>query len=295
MDKIIRGLLLDNAIYLTAIDGIELVKTAKEIHSLSRVCTAALGRALMQTVMMGTALKGENDRITTILAGGGMAGNIVCTAESGGIVKGYIENPSIELPLAPNGKLDVALAVGWFGDLTVVLDQGMKEPYIGRVKIESGEIAEDFARYFSISEQQPSIVYLGVRMKPESGEVISAGGLIAKPLPNCSPENEAKLSESIPMIQKLSQMLETLELDEALNLIFPDMDYKNIDECVPKFICDCGRERMERVLISMGRNELLSMIEEDGGAEIKCHFCNKTYNFTADELKKLLEEAESDR
>ena len=142
-DKMLRCVLMDRSARLIAISGKNLVEKARELHSLSRVCTAALGRTLMMTSMMGIGLKGEDDRVTAILKGGGMAGNVVCTATPEGTVKGYIENPTLELPPAPNGKLDVALAVGWFGDLTVIKDMGLKEPYVGKSQIFSGEIAEN--------------------------------------------------------------------------------------------------------------------------------------------------------
>ena len=166
-DIIIRGLLADSTVKIMAISGKTLVEQARETHGLSRVCTAALGRTLMMTSMMGAQLKNADERVTAMLKGGGEAGNIVCTADWTGRVKGYVENPDLELPPAPNGKLDVALAVGWFGDLTVIRDMGLKEPYVGTCPIQSGEIAEDFARYFTVSEQQPSLVYLGVRVDAE--------------------------------------------------------------------------------------------------------------------------------
>lgn len=182
-DRIIRGLLGQDTARFTAISGKDLCEKARRTHGLSRVCTAALGRTLLATVMMGTDLKDPRDRLTTIIKGGGPAGNIVCTAGNAGAVKGYIENPGLELPLGPDGKLDVSTAVGWFGELTVVRDLGMKEPYVGRCNLVSGEIAEDFAQYFVMSEQQPSLVYLGVRVDPQSGTVRAGGGLMIQPLP----------------------------------------------------------------------------------------------------------------
>ena len=171
MGRIVRGLMANDTVKLMAITGKDICETARELHGLSRVCTAALGRSLLITDMMGAQLKGENDRLTTIIKGGGPAGNIVCTADNRGHVKGYIENPKLELPLNDSGKLDVSMAVGWFGELTVVRDLGLKEPYVGKSNMVSGEIAEDFAQYFTVSEQQPSMVYLGVRVDPHDGKV----------------------------------------------------------------------------------------------------------------------------
>jgi len=291
-DVIIKGLLLDSTMRFTAINGKELVEEARNVHSASRVCTAALGRTLMAVAMMSVELKNEQDRLTAIVKGGGPAGNIVCTARPNGLVKGYIENPSLELPLAPNGKLDVSMAVGWFGDLTVVRDLTMKEPYVGRCELVSGEIAEDFARYFTVSEQTPSLVYLGVRLNSESGEVLSAGGLILQPLPGCPEENIELAMGHAPSIEKLSVLLENgLTLEEALQEVLTGLTIEKTDTLTPGFLCDCSRERLERVLISLGNEELTDLIETDGKATLTCHFCNSAYDFNEAELRALLKES----
>lgn len=291
-NTLLRGLLYDGAVNLTAISGKELVKTAQKIHGLSRVCTAALGRTLLMTSMMGAQLKGENHKVTAMVRGGGPAGNIICTGRMGGLVKGYIENPKLELPLAPNGKLDVTMAVGWFGDLTVIRDLGLKEPYVGTCELFSGEIAEDFARYFTQSEQQPCLVYLGVRMDAVSGDVRSAGGLMISPLPNCPDDIIDMLQERASAISSLSEMLEEHTLEEALSILLEGMDLVITDREEPAFVCDCSRERLEQVLISLGKAELTDMMEKDHMAELTCQFCNKTYRFEEAELAALLREAE---
>ncbi|MBE5785123.1 MAG: Hsp33 family molecular chaperone HslO [Clostridiales bacterium] len=291
-DIIIRGLLADSTVKVMAISGKTLVAEAKRIHGLSRVCTAALGRALLMTSMMGAQLKNADERVTTMLKGGGEAGNIICTADWTGRVKGYLENPTVELPPAPNGKLDVALAVGWFGDLTVVRDMGLKEPYVGTCPIESGEIAEDFARYYTISEQQPSLVYLGVRVNAETGEVLAASGLVAQPLPGCPDEVIDTLTEKAKAIETLTATLEGgVSLKDALMSLFADMDFKITANQYPAFRCDCSRERLERVLISIGEEELADMIQTEHGAELTCHFCNTKYQFDEADLTRLLNEA----
>ena len=291
-DIIIRGLLADSTVKIMAISGAALVEKARETHGLSRVCTAALGRTLMMTSMMGAQLKNADERVTAMLKGGGEAGNIVCTADWTGRVKGYVENPGLELPPAPNGKLDVALAVGWFGDLTVIRDMGLKEPYVGTCPIQSGEIAEDFARYFTVSEQQPSLVYLGVRVNAESGAVRAAGGLLAQPLPGCPDEVIDALTEKAKEIETLTATLESgVSLKDALLQLFEGMDFKITANQHPEFQCDCSRERLERVLISLGEAELSDMIAEEHGAELTCHFCNKQYQFTEEDLRRLLAEA----
>ena len=292
MDKIVRALMADDTVKLIAISGRDLCEKARELHGLSRVCTAALGRTLLVTDMMGAQLKGEDHKLTAIVKGGGPAGNIVCTADNRGHVKGYVEQPALELPLGPDGKLDVSMAVGWFGDLTVVRDLGMKEPYVGKCDMVSGEIAEDFAQYFTVSEQQPSMVYLGVRVDPHDGHVLAGGGIIVQPLPHCPDEVIDTLTEKAAEVKMLAGMLEDgIELEDALRKIFGGIDINFTESLSPEFRCDCSRERLERVLISLGHDELKDMMEKEKGAELTCHFCNKTYSFTEDELEDLLKEA----
>lgn len=292
-DKIIRGLISGSTVNITAISAETMVETARKTHGLSRVCTAALGRVLMMTAMMSCTLKAEQEMITSIIKGGGPAGSIVCTGKLGGVVKGYIDNPTVELPPTPSGKLDVSMAVGWFGELTVIKDLMLKEPYIGKCKLVSGEIAEDFAEYFAISEQQPSLVYLGVRVNPRSGLVLSAGGLLIQALPECPGNVIDELQRRSVEIQNLGKMLETTALDEALKTLFNDMGLQLKDEFEPEFRCDCSRERLERVMISLGRGELTDMIKTDHGAEGTCHFCNTKYKFAEADLEKLLFESQN--
>ncbi len=295
-DLILRGVLLERRARFTAISGAELAETARGLHSLSRVCTAALGRALMMTSMMGVALKGAGERVTSIIKGGGPSGNIVCTADETGRVKGYIENPSVELPPTPSGKLDVAGAVGSQGELTIVRDMSLKEPYVGRSPIVSGEIAEDFAHYFTVSEQLPSLVYLGVRVDVETGRVLAAGGMLVQTLPGCPDEDADRLAACAEEISKLTLRLEAGEaLPSVAASIFAGMDMEILQSYRPEFRCDCSRERLERVLLSLGREELGDMIEKERGARLTCHFCNAVYNFNESELRQLLAEGKRDR
>ncbi len=292
MDKIVRGLMANDTVKLIAVTGRDICEMARELHGLSRVCTAALGRTLLVTDMMGAQMKGADDRLTAIVKGGGPAGNIVCTADNAGHVKGYIENPALELPLNEKGKLDVSMAVGWFGELTVVRDLGLKEPYVGKSSMVSGEIAEDFARYFTLSEQQPSMVYLGVRVDPHDGRVRAAGGLIVQPMPFCPDDVIDALQEKADMVSMLAGMLdERMPLEEALRKIFDGIDIAFIETMETEFRCDCTRERLERVLISLGRDELEDMIDKEHGAELTCHFCNKKYSFDEAQLRGLIDEA----
>lgn len=294
-DSMIRGLLGQDTARFTAISGKDLCEKARLTHGLSRVCTAALGRTLLATVMMGAELKDSRDRLTTIVKGGGPAGNIVCTAGNAGAVKGYIENPGIELPLGPDGKLDVSTAVGWFGELTVVRDLGMKEPYVGRCNLVSGEIAEDFAQYFVMSEQQPSLVYLGVRVDPQSGAVRAGAGLMIQPLPQCPEEDLDALQARAEGIKAMAGMLDDgMELEAALAQLFQGLAWRQTGSLMPAFRCDCNRARLEQALISLGRAELEDMIQTEHGAQLTCHFCNTTYDFTEADLRRLLQEATED-
>ncbi|MBQ9832401.1 MAG: Hsp33 family molecular chaperone HslO [Clostridia bacterium] len=291
MDILIRGTLADNSARFMAISGRELVEKARLTHDLSRVCTAALGRTLLITSIMGAELKSEDDKLTVIIKGEGLAGNLVCTSNHAAAVKGYIENPTLELPLTPKGKLDVGSAVGWLGKLTVIRDHSMKEPYVGSCNMVSGEIAEDFAQYFTVSEQTPSLVYLGVRVDSQSKEVLSAGGIVIQPLPNCDDSVIDGIEAITGDISNLAKMLgEGMELEEAINSILHDFNPVVLSETTPEFKCDCSRERLERVLISLGREELMDMIEKDGGAELTCQFCNSKYGFDKEQLEQLLKE-----
>ena len=293
-DVMFGGLLLNKTVKFMAISGTEMVETARELHSLSRVCTAALGRLLLAVSMMSARLKSETDSITVTFAGGGPAGNFTAVGHTGGIVKGCVTDPTVELPLNDAGKLDVRGAVGTAGEMRVIRDLSLKEPYIGRCALVSGEIADDFANYFLTSEQQPSLVYLGVRVEPASGRVRSAAGLMLAPLPNCPDEDITRLEQIASEISMLSKHIDDGEdLRGALNKLFSDMDLEITDELSPEYRCDCSRERLERVIISLGERELTDIIESDGKAELVCSFCQKKYVFTEDELRALLLEAQT--
>lgn len=293
-DIVIRGLLFNGAVNLTAISGRTLVEAARQAHGLSHVCTAALGRLLMQTAMMSVQLKNSTDNLTVIFDGNGAGGKIVAVGHEGGRVKGYVDNPSVELPLKANGKLDVSGVVGTDGELRIIRDLSLKEPYVGRCAITDGEIANDFANYFVVSEQQPSLVYLGVRVDPATGEVRAASGIMLQPLPLCPDEHITALESRTSEISKLTRLIEEGGKLEAVLLdILGDIDIEITETTQPMFSCDCSREKIEAALISMGRAELLDIIEKDGKAELVCRFCDRKYNFTREELTELLNEAET--
>lgn len=290
-DQILQGLLLNDTVRFAAIAGRELVTEAQRIHSLSRTATAALGRELLMVAMMSSQLKNDTDSVSAILSGGGPGGNLVCVGRKGPFVKGCAGDSACELPPKENGKLDVGGYVGKAGKLTVVRDLSLKEPYVGMCNLVSGEVAEDFAEYFTASEQQPSLVYLGVRLEPLSGRVLGAGGLLIQPLPDCPGENVDHILAKADDIPRLTERLCMGEsLKEILCALFSEGEVRFTESMTPAYRCDCSRERMERALMSLGREDLCQIIEEDGQAELACHFCNSKYTFSKAELEEILRE-----
>ncbi len=277
MDGMVRGLLL------TATDT---VAHAAAIHVTSPVATAALGRALMGTAMLGAMLKSERASVTVTIDGGGPLGRIVCAGDRES-VRGYVENPGLEMPLKPNGKLDVGRAVGGAGRMSVVRDEGLKSPYVGQVPLLSGEIAEDFANYYLTSEQTPTLQSLGVLVSGE--RVLTAGGVLLQPMPDCPDEIISQLELRSPMMADISRELAAADMRELMEGWFQGMKPVVLEESPLSYRCTCSRERMESALIAMGREELERMIEdEQEGAELTCHFCKKTERFTQQDLIRLL-------
>ena len=272
-------------------DTTELAQQARDIHNASNTCSAAMGRMLAATAIMGANLKSEGDRITATINGGGPAGPICAIAGPDGTVKVTIEHPEVELPLKENGKLNVGGALGKDGQLTVMRSFGFGEPYVGRVALVSGEIAEDFANYFTRSEQTPSLVYLGVRVDIETLKVLSAGGMLIQAMPNCPEEAIAALEAKADDISKLALRLEKgEELRDILINMFEGCTLEILGSAQPEYRCDCSRERLEAVLMSLGKEELTDMIEKEGQAELTCRFCNKVYHFTKEQLEAILKE-----
>ena len=291
MKDTIRRYLLNDEVIITASSTRNLVEEAKNIHSTYPVCTAALGRTLTGTVMMAHTLKNDDMLLTVSLNGGGPAGTVLATANGRGEVKGYIENPYVNLPAKENGKLDVGGAIGKDGFVTVTRDLGNGlEPYVGRTELVSGEVAEDLAMYFLKSEQHNTIVYLSVWVDIDT-TVIAAGGLIISPLPNCSDATLDFIESRVFDISNYGLMLLSMTPDEIVHRIFGEGNLKFIEEKEPKYHCDCSVERFERGIIAIGEKEISDMIEEDGQAEVVCRFCNKKYNFGKKDLIRLLDEA----
>jgi len=267
------------------IESTSLVQKAMDTHKLSRTATAALGRTLTAAAMMGSMLKGEKESVSVQIKGGGPIGTVLAVAHGDLNVKGYVDNPGVDLPRVGK-KLPVGAAVGKDGKMTVIKDLGMREPYIGQVNLVSGEIAEDFAMYFTASEQTPSLVSLGVLVDDE--KVISAGGLIVQMLPNATEAAIASVEHSVPMFADISGTIQEYHLEGAVNQLLLHLEPVVLEKKVPHYQCDCSRARIESMLVTLGSEELQDMIETQQGAQVDCHFCLKRYEFSADDLRTLL-------
>ena len=286
-DYIVRATAGNNQIRAFAATTKEAVEKARQAHNTSPVATAALGRLLTAGAMMGTMMKGDKDILTLQIKAGGPLEGITVTADSKGRVKGYVGNPDVCIPANSKGKLDVAGAVG-IGFMNVIKDMGLKEPYVGQVALQTSEIAEDLTYYFATSEQVPSAVGLGVLMNKDN-TVRQAGGFIVQLMPFAEESTIAKLEENVQKITSVTNLLEEGHTPESLlEKVLEGFDME-INEKVPtEFYCNCSRERVEKALISIGRKELNEMIQEGKSIEMNCHFCNKNYEFTVEELKEIL-------
>lgn len=288
-DKIIKCLAYDGRVSITCIDSTKLIEEARKIHDLSPVCTAAMGRLLTVSALMGCEMKSEKHRLTVQLKGDGPIGQMVVAADNTPKVKCYLANPHVDLPLNEFGKLDVGGAVGTTGFINVIKDIGLKEPYIGISPLVSGEIAEDFANYFVNSEQTNTAVVLGVLV--DKNGVKNAGGYIITPMPDATESDISSVEKAIFEAGAISRMLEKdMTIEEIAKKVTGDDDLKVIEvNNNPRYECDCNRDKFRKALISIGKNDLKEIVEEDGKAEMVCNFCNKKYNFDKVELEELLE------
>ena len=286
--KIIKFLAYNGKVSVICADTTELVEKARITHDLSPVATAAFGRMLTITSIMAVEMKNRKDKLTIQIKGNGPLEVMVATSNNFPRVKGYVGNPQIDLPLNEFGKLDVGEAVGHQGYINVIKDIGLKEPYIGISPLVSGEIAEDFANYFVKSEQRQSAVALGVLVNKEG--VKSAGGYLINPMTDATEEEISKIEKSIFEAGAMSRMLdEKLTLHEIAKKITGDENIKAIEEDItPLYECDCSKEHMSEGLATLGKEQLQDIIEKDGKAELICHFCNKKYQFTKEELNDII-------
>ncbi|MCI8704761.1 MAG: Hsp33 family molecular chaperone HslO [Anaerotignum sp.] len=289
-DYIVRATAGDGSIRAFAATTRGLVQKAREIHHTSPVASAALGRLLTAAAMMGSMLKGDKDLVTLQIRGDGPLQGIVVSGDCCGRVKGYVFNPNVELPDKYPGKLDVGGVIG-AGYLDVIKDIGMREPYAGRIELVTGEIAEDLTYYFAQSEQTPSAVGLGVLVETDTS-VRRAGGFMIQLLPGADEGMVSRLEEKLRHVPYVTDLLDAGKTpEEILELLLGDMGLRILDRLPASFSCNCDRQRVEKALISIGREELEKIIEEDGKANLHCHFCAKEYDFTKSDLLCLLEEA----
>ena len=286
-DYIVRAIAADSQIRAFAAVTTETVETARQDHNTSPVATAALGRLLTAGTMMGVMMKGDKDILTLQVKGDGPIQGITVTADSKGRVKGYVGEPEVIIPANVKGKLDVSGAVG-NGFLQVIKDMGLKEPYVGQVALQTGEIAEDLTYYFAASEQVPSAVGLGVLMNKDN-TVRQAGGFIVQVMPFAEEATIAKLEENVQKIQSVTTLLEQGHTPESLlEQVLDGFDIEINDTIPTEFYCNCNKSRVERALISIGRKELNELIQEGKDVELNCHFCNTNYTFSVEELKEIL-------
>lgn len=289
-DKIVKFLAYDGKVSVICAKTTNMVDDARKTHDLSPLATAALGRTITMAAIMGTEMKNTQDKLTLQIKGSGPIGMMVAVANNFPKVKAFVGNPHVDLPLNDIGKLDVGNAVGSEGYINVIKDIGMKEPYIGVSPLVSGEIAEDFANYFVNSEQRESAIALGVLV--DKNGVKSSGGYLIQLMPGSTEEEISKIEQAVFKAGAISKMLdEELTLTQIAKKITGDENIQIVDESItPTYECDCSKEHMKDALATIGKEELKDIIEKEGKAELVCHFCNKKYEFSKEELKQIIKE-----
>ena len=290
-DELRKYLVYNGKVRVECINSTNLVEEARKVHDLSPTATAALGRLLTITEIFQSDLSEKEESITLQIKGNGPLGLLTAVGCGNGEVKGYVQNSKVELPLNSVGKLDVGTAVGREGMIYVIKDIGLKDPYVGMTPIVSGEIAEDFTNYFATSEQVPTVVALGVLVNKDG--VKSAGGYRISAMPDANDEDLVKIEEAVKNADSISKMLDdNLSLDKIAKKVTGDENLQIMNEdYFPKYKCNCSREKFEKGLIAIGRKELEDIIKEDGKANTVCHFCNKEYNFSKEDLERLLDQS----
>lgn len=286
MDEIKKYLACEGRVNIICAETTELVEEARKIHDLSPLATATLGRLLTMGAIMGTRIKEEEDSITLQFKGNGPIGTVMCVANGKPSVKGYVVNPQVDMPLKENGKLDVSGAIGKDGFLYVIKDLGLKEPYVGITPIVSGEIAEDFAKYFAESEQTPSVVALGVLV--DSKGTKKAGGYFITLMPDATEEDIKQIEEAVSKAEPISTMLEKdMTLQEIAETVTGDNNLMVLlKEIKPKYECDCNKEKFQIGLKSLKKEEIEEIFEKQDKIETVCQFCNKKYEFKKEEIEE---------
>ena len=287
-DQLVRAISRDGAVKAVAVSTRGLTERARQIHKTLPVATAALGRTLAAASMMGNALKGDGASVTLQIKGGGPLGTLLAVADNEGNVRGTVDNPAVDLPLRPDGKLDVGAAVGSEGTLTVIRDLNMKEPYVGSVGLLGGEIAEDLAAYFVESEQIPTACGLGVLVDRDQS-VLAAGGYLIQLLPGAGEDTISKVEGGILAAGSVTGLLQENDDPEALLYrVLSDFDLEILERSDIEYRCYCSRERVERALISLGAEELQSMIDEQGSADLTCRCCDNVQHFSREDLEAMV-------
>lgn len=287
-DYIVRGTAANGEIRAFAATTGELVEHARQAHNTSPVATAALGRLLTAGAMMGSMMKGETDILTLQISCSGPIKGLTVTANSHAEVKGYVNNPNVDLPPSPKGKLDVGKALD-LGVLSVIRDLGLRDPYVGQINLQTGEIAEDLTYYYATSEQTPSSVALGVLMNKDN-TVSCAGGFIIQLMPGAGDEIIDALEKKIGELDSMTTMLSHgMTPETILEKILGEFGLELYDKIPTKFDCNCSKERIEKAIISIGTKDIDEMIADNKPIEVNCHFCNTNYEFSVEELKELRE------
>ncbi len=289
-DYLVKALAFDGQVRAYAVDTTKTIGEAQRRHGSWPTASAALGRSMTAGVMMGAMMKGK-EKITVKIEGNGKAGPILVDSDAHGNVRGYITHPQTHFDLNEQGKLDVRRAVGTEGMLTVTKDLGLRENFSGQTPIVSGELGEDFTYYFAVSEQVPSSVGVGVLVNPDN-TILAAGGFIIQLMPNTDEATIEILEQRISTMEPISKLIERgLTPEQILTYILGEENVKFLENMPVQFLCTCSKERFGDAIVSLGKQEIQEMIEEDGGAETQCHFCNEKYVFSKEELEQLNQEA----
>ena len=290
MDKIIRCITSDGAVMVSAIDSTDIVYTASVLHGTSPVASAALGRLLSAASMMGAQLKSDRSTLNIRFEGDGDLGALMAVADSRGNVKGFVTNPACPTTHYESGKLNVAAAVG-AGIISVMKDFGEGEPYIGKIPIVSGEIAEDITNYYATSEQIPTVCALGVLIEKETAQVLLSGGLLIQLLPGADDSTIDRIEANVAKLDSVTTMLaKGMSALDMCKAALDGFDVEVLDEFAVKYVCGCSKEKIRALIAAMPKDELMEMIEKDHGAEADCKFCKKHYLFDENELKEILKE-----
>ena len=291
MDQLIRAITKDGMVKATALTTRDMTERARQIHKTLPVATAALGRTLAAASMMGNALKGDGASLTIQIRGGGPLGAIMVVSDNEGNVRGYVEHPNVDIPLRSDGKLDVGTAVGADGTLTVIKDLNLKEPYVGSVQLLGGEIAEDIAQYYVESEQIPTACALGVLVDRDQS-VRCAGGYLIQLLPGAGEDVISKVEAGVYAAGAVTKLLLANDDPEAmLRTVLSDFELDILETAPVEYRCTCSHERVERALLSLGAEELQSILDDQGQAELTCQFCDRVHRFSGDDLRGLIRRA----